>query len=151
MTNINCRLTAWTPRSPPALHGLVLSYLLVADTSQQLRSSQGCSLGLEVVSRRFLERLGLVSVLSQSWEFEKMERLSLISVLWLNILWTSLGQRTYSRVLCCGATLVSVTGGSLLPVLGCTTCCQLYSMQWTIICSFSRLLKRRWYNWYCGV
>ena len=82
--------------------------------------SQGCSLslerlGLETVSRCFLECLGIevwclgpVLVLtvwknrmsrshlglegwtSRSWEFEKMERLGLISVLWFNILWTSL-------------------------------------------------------------
>ena len=31
-----------------------------------------------------------VLVLSRSWEFDKMERLGLVSVLWLNILWTSL-------------------------------------------------------------
>jgi len=60
------------------------------------------------VSIRFLERLGLVSVLkierlvsSRSWRFGKMERLGLVSVLkvdrfglvsvlWLNVLWTSL-------------------------------------------------------------
>ena len=78
---------------------------------------QGCSLGLErlgleAVSRRFLERLGLVSVLkverlvsSRFWEVVKMERLGLVSVLkvdrlglvsvlWLNVLWTSLAHST---------------------------------------------------------
>ena len=52
----------------------------------------------------FLERLissrswGFnVSVSSRSCEFEKMERLGLVSVLWLNVLWTSLLQSAVFR------------------------------------------------------
>ena len=49
---------------------------------------------LRSISRRFLECLGLEGwtsrlVSSRSWEFEKIERLGLVSVLWLNVLWTS--------------------------------------------------------------
>ena len=74
-----------------------------------------------------------LSVSSRSWKLEKMEHLDLVSVLWLNVLWTSLATGTQSLERYCGASREATYIPRVVHSLKATR----YAAQWINIIGLS--------------